>query len=237
MKDRKLTAAEMGRISPEEYRSRNGSGTVVVLDNVRSAYNVGSAFRSADAFGVSKVYLCGICAVPPSAEIHKTALGAEEAVPWQHFADTLEAVAALKAEGYTVVSVEQTENSVKLAAAGVTPPSAASLCSAPPFAELTVPPVSLSEPFLVRTSEAFASDASLGLASVTMPRVARASGGVPTAAEPTKYAFIFGNEVEGVQQSVVDASDFCLEIPQHGTKHSLNVSVTVGIVLWAFCRG
>ena len=212
MKDRKLTAAEMGRISPEEYRSRNGSGTVVVLDNVRSAYNVGSAFRSADAFGVSRVYLCGICAVPPSAEIHKTALGAEEAVPWQHFADTLEAVAALKAEGYTVVSVEQTENSVKLAAAGVTPPSAASLCSAPPFAELTVPPL-------------------------TMPRVARASGGVPTAAEPTKYAFIFGNEVEGVQQSVVDASDFCLEIPQHGTKHSLNVSVTVGIVLWAFCRG
>ena len=212
MKDRKLTAAEMGRISPEEYRSRNGSGTVVVLDNVRSAYNVGSAFRSADAFGVSRVYLCGICAVPPSAEIHKTALGAEEAVPWQHFADTLEAVAALKAEGYTVVSVEQTENSVKLAAAGVTPPSAASLCSAPPFAELTVPPL-------------------------TMPRVARASGGVPTAAEPTKYAFIFGNEVEGVQQAVVDASDFCLEIPQHGTKHSLNVSVTVGIVLWAFCRG
>ena len=212
MKDRKLTAAEMGRISPEEYRSRNGSGTVIVLDNVRSAYNVGSAFRSADAFGASAVYLCGICAVPPSAEIHKTALGAEEAVPWQHFADTLEAVAALKAEGYTVVSVEQTENSVKLAAAGVTPPSAASLCSAPPFAELTVPPL-------------------------TMPRVARASGGVPTAAEPTKYAFIFGNEVEGVQQSVVDASDFCLEIPQHGTKHSLNVSVTVGIVLWAFCRG
>ena len=212
MKNRKLTAAEMGRISPEEYRSRNGSGTVVVLDNVRSAYNVGSAFRSADAFGVSRVYLCGICAVPPSAEIHKTALGAEEAVPWQHFADTLEAVAALKAEGYTVVSVEQTENSVKLAAAGVTPPSAASLCSAPPFAELTVPPL-------------------------TMPRVARASGGVPTAAEPTKYAFIFGNEVEGVQQAVVDASDFCLEIPQHGTKHSLNVSVTVGIVLWAFCGG
>ena len=212
MKDRKLTAAEMGRISPEEYRSRNGSGTVVVLDNVRSAYNVGGAFRSADAFGVSRVYLCGICAVPPSAEIHKTALGAEEAVPWQHFADTLEAVATLKAEGYTVVSVEQTENSVKLAAAGVTPPSAASHCSAPPFAELTVPPL-------------------------MMPRVAQASGGVPTAAEPTKYAFIFGNEVEGVQQSVVDASDFCLEIPQHGTKHSLNVSVTVGIVLWAFCRG
>lgn len=174
MKNRKLTAAEMGRISPEEYRSRNASGTVVVLDNVRSAYNVGSAFRSADAFGASRVYLCGICAVPPSAEIHKTALGAEEAVPWRHFADTLEAVESLKAEGYTVVAVEQTENSVKLAA-----------------------------------------------------------GGAPTAATSSKYAFIFGNEVEGVQQSVVDASDFCLEIPQHGTKHSLNVAVTVGIVLFA----
>ena len=208
MKNRKLTAAEMGRISPEEYRSRNASGTVVVLDNVRSAYNVGSAFRSADAFGASAVYLCGICAVPPSAEIHKTALGAEEAVPWRHFASTLEAVAALKAEGYTVVAVEQTENSVKLAAAGVAPPSTASLRSAPPFAELTAPPL-------------------------TMPRVARVSGGAPIAATSSKYAFIFGNEVEGVQQSVVDASDFCLEIPQHGTKHSLNVAVTVGIVLFA----
>ena len=178
MKNRKLTAAEMGRISPEEYRSRNASGTVVVLDNVRSAYNVGSAFRSADAFGASRVYLCGICAVPPSAEIHKTALGAEEAVPWRHFADTLEAVESLKAEGYTVVAVEQTENSVKLdgAVRGVPPETRATL---------------------------------------------------------GKYAFIFGNEVEGVQQSVVDASDFCLEIPQHGTKHSLNVAVTVGIVLFA----
>lgn len=173
MKNRKLTAAEMGRLSPEEYRARNDSGIVVVLDNVRSAYNVGSAFRSADAFGAGKVCLCGICALPPSAEIHKTALGAEEAVPWEHYADTLDAVAALKAEGYTIVSVEQTDNSVKLTAAGKG-----------------------------RTT-------------------------------PSKYAFIFGNEVDGVQQSVVDASDFCLEIPQYGTKHSLNVSVTVGIVLFA----
>ena len=189
MEDRKLTAAEMGRISPEEYRNRPGNGIAVILDNVRSAYNVGSAFRSADAFGADLVVLCGICATPPSAEIHKTALGAEEAVPWRHYADTLDAVAALKAEGYTVVSVEQTENSVKLSAAGVIPPSAASLREAPPFA-----------------------------------------------AGQTKYAFIFGNEVEGVQQSVVNASDFCLEIPQHGTKHSLNVSVTVGIVLFATCK-
>ena len=181
MKDRKLTAPEMGRLSVEEYRSRKGGGAVVVLDNVRSAYNVGSAFRSADAFGADKVLLCGICAVPPSAEIHKTALGAEEAVPWEHYADTLEAVAALKAEGYTVVAVEQTVNSIKLKAGG-------GAC----------------------------------LRGYSLPGRA-----------PRKYAFIFGNEVEGVQQSVVDASDFCLEIPQHGTKHSLNVAVTVGIVLFA----
>ena len=205
MKNRKLTAAEMGRISPEEYRSRNDSGTVVVLDNVRSAYNVGSAFRSADAFGVSRVYLCGICAVPPSAEIHKTALGAEEAVPWQHFADTLEAVAALKAEGYTVVSVEQTENSVKLAAGGVPPEACATLGT-------------------IRGG-------TVSAANGGAERSEAAEGGsTPGSA---KLAFIFGNEVEGVQQAVVDASDFCLEIPQHGTKQSLNVAVTVGIVLFA----
>jgi len=188
MKDRKLTAPEMGRLTVEEYRSRGGNGIAVVLDNVRSAYNIGSAFRSADAFAADKLVLCGICATPPSAEIHKTALGAEESVPWEHYADTLEAVASLKAEGYTIVSVEQTENSVKLQAGGVLPSETASLRSAPPFAE-------------------------------------------------RKVALIFGNEVEGVQQSVVDASDFCLEIPQHGTKHSLNVAVTVGIVLWAFGSG
>ena len=175
MKDRKLTAPEMGRLTVEEYRSRPGSGIVVVLDNVRSAYNVGSAFRSADAFGADRVVLCGICATPPSAEIHKTALGAELSVPWEHFPSTLEAVAALREEGYTVVSVEQTEHSVKLTGCGAMNPA------------------------------------------------------VPG----TKYAFVFGNEVEGVEQEVVDASDLCLEIPQYGTKHSLNVAVTVGIVLFA----
>ena len=207
MKDRKLTAAEMGRISPEEYRSRNASGTVVVLDNVRSAYNVGSAFRSADAFGASRVYLCGICAIPPSAEIHKTALGAEDAVPWRHFASTLEAVESLKAEGYTVVAVEQTENSVKLdgAVRGVPPEPRATLGT-------------------IRGG-------TVSAANGGAERSEAAEGGsTPGSA---KLAYIFGNEVEGVQQSVVDASDFCLEIPQHGTKHSLNVAVTVGIVLFA----
>ncbi|MBR4569020.1 MAG: RNA methyltransferase [Bacteroidales bacterium] len=172
MKDRKLMNIELGRISPEEYRSLPESGLVVVLDNIRSAHNVGSAFRTADAFKADKVWLCGICAVPPSAEIHKSALGAEDSVPWEHVSDTLEAVAKLKAAGYTVVAVEQTVHSVGLDAFRPEP------------------------------------------------------GG--------RYALVFGNEVEGVRQDVVDASDLSLEIPQAGTKHSLNVSVAVGVVLWHF---
>lgn len=170
MADRKLLNSELGRISAEQYVSEPKSGIVIVLDNVRSAYNVGSAFRTSDAFKVDKVYLCGICATPPSAEIHKTALGAEISVPSEHCQDTLETARRLSSEGYKIVSVEQTENSVSL--------------------------------------EKF------------------------TPEKGVKYAFVFGNEVEGVQQSVVDASDFSLEIPQYGTKHSLNVSVSVGVVLW-----
>ena len=172
MKDRKLLNIELGRISPEEYRSLPESGLVVVLDNIRSAHNVGSAFRTADAFKADKVWLCGICAVPPSAEIHKSALGAEDSVPWEHVSDTLEAVAKLKAAGYTVVAVEQTVHSVGLDAFRPEPDG--------------------------------------------------------------RYALVFGNEVEGVRQDVVDASDLSLEIPQAGTKHSLNVSVAVGVVLWHF---
>lgn len=171
---RKLLNIELGRISAEEYRALPGSGVAVVLDNVRSAHNVGSAFRSADAFRADKVVLCGISAVPPSAEIHKSALGAEMVVPFVHYDDTLAAVRALREEGFVVVSVEQTVDSVKL--------------------------------------DAF----------------------VP--APGPRYAFIFGNEVDGVRQDVVDASDFTLEIPQRGTKHSLNVSVSVGIILWAATR-
>ena len=211
MKDRKLTASEMGRISPEEYRSRNAGGVAVVLDNVRSAYNVGSAFRSADAFGASKLCLCGICPTPPSAEIHKTALGAENAVPWERYKDTLDAVTALRAEGYTVVSVEQTEHSIKLNAAAA--------------------------PGTLRGGTE--SEANGGAGHAGSPEICDFRGATcETVSEgstsgPARLALIFGNEVEGVQQSVVDASDFCLEIPQRGTKHSLNVSVAVGIVLWA----
>ena len=174
MKDRKLLNIELGRISSAEYREREPSGLVVVLDNIRSAHNVGSAFRTADAFGIDRILLCGISAVPPSAEIHKSALGAEDAVPWTHFDDTLEALAALRADGYTLVAVEQTVHSVKLGA--------------------------------------FRRDPA------------------------RKIALVFGNEVSGVQQEAVDACDLSLEIPQYGTKHSLNVSVSVGVVLWELVR-
>ena len=175
MKDRKLLNIELGRISPEEYRTqRPSSGIVLVLDNIRSAHNVGSAFRTADAFGVDKIYLGGICPVPPSPELHKVALGAEEVVPFQQVQNVVDLVHRLQEEGYTVIAVEQTVNSVKL--------------------------------------DEFR----------------------PSPAE--RYALVFGNEVAGVQQEVVDACNFALEIPQKGTKHSLNVSVSIGVVLWALVQ-
>ena len=174
-KDRKLLNIELGRVSPEKYRELPDSGIVVVLDNVRSAHNVGSVFRTSDSFKVDKVFLCGICPVPPSAEIHKSGLGAEDSVGWEHYEDTMVAVERLRNEGYTIVSVEQTVNSVKL---------------------------DRFRPYATQES-----------------------------AEGT-YALIFGNEVDGVSQEVVDASDFSLEIPQFGMKHSLNISVSAGVVLW-----
>ena len=172
MKNRKLLNIELGRVSADEYRKLPDSGLVVVLDNIRSAHNVGSAFRTSDSFKIDKVWLCGICAVPPSAEIHKSALGAEDSVAWEHVDDTMEAVRRLKEEGYVVVSAEQTVDSVML--------------------------------------------------DTFTPEPGR------------KYAVVFGNEVAGVRQDVVDASDICLEIPQFGTKQSLNVSVSVGVILWHF---
>ena len=170
MTDRKLRNIELGRVRPEEYRLLPPSGVVVVLDNIRSAHNVGSAFRSADAFKTDRMYLCGICACPPSAEIHKSALGAENSLPWVHYDDTLDALRALREEGYIIISVEQTERAVELQDFRPEP------------------------------------------------------GG--------RYALVFGNEVDGVRQDVVDESDLSLVIPQYGSKHSLNVSVSVGIVLW-----
>ena len=172
MHNRKLLNIELGRVSAQEYKQLPESGIVMVLDNIRSAHNVGSAFRTADSFKIDKVWLCGICAVPPSAEIHKSALGAEDSVEWEHVKDTMDAIRKLKEEGYTIVSAEQTVDSVML--------------------------------------DTFVPD------------------------QDRKYAVVFGNEVAGVSQDVVDASDFALEIPQFGTKHSLNVSVSMGVILWHF---
>lgn len=171
---RKLNVLEMNRLTVEEFKAARKLPLVVVLDNVRSLHNVGSVFRSCDAFRIEAVYLCGITATPPSAEIHKTALGAEDSVSWKYYESTLDAVEELKQQGYFVYSIEQVEGSENMAK------------------------ISL--------------DAS------------------------KRYTVVLGNEVKGVQQEVVNASDSCLEIPQLGTKHSLNVSVTAGIVVWEFAK-
>lgn len=181
--DRKLLNIELHRVHAEDYRKLPATGLVVVLDNVRSAHNVGSVFRTADSFGIDKMYLCGITPAPPSAEIHKSALGAEDSVAWERYDNTLDAVAKLKSEGYTVISVEQTVNSVKMDA-----------------------------------YSPYGCDTHTGAAEKHSP----------------KYAVVFGNEVDGVAQDVVDNSAFSLEIPQFGSKHSLNVSVCAGAVLWHF---
>lgn len=174
---RKLKTLEMNRITVEEYQSAEKMPLVVVLDNVRSMHNVGSVFRTCDAFRAEGVVLCGITATPPQNEIHKTALGAEESVGWQYAEDTCEAVRCLQAEGYTVLAVEQCEGSTMLP---------------------------------------------LTHADIITPE--------------KKYAVVLGNEVHGVQQEVINLCDGCLEIPQFGTKHSLNVSVTAGIIIWEFAR-
>ena len=174
MTNRKKLVTEMGRIDRDAFSKADKLRLVVVLDNVRSLHNVGSVFRTGDAFRVERIMLCGITATPPSAEIHKTALGAEDVVEWQYFASTMDAVAALRSEGFKVFAIEQGEGSVAL------------------------------QDFV---------------------------------AEPgTRYAVVLGNEVKGVQQEVVDASDGAIEIPQFGTKHSLNVSVTAGMVIWEFAK-
>ena len=171
---RKLRTIEMKRLTVEEFREADKLPLVVVLDDVRSMYNVGSVFRTCDAFRVEKICLCGITSTPPHAEIHKTALGAEDSVSWQYCNTALEAVRELKKQGYTVFSVEQAEGSTSL----------------PSF--------------------------------------------VPEKGQ--KYAVVMGNEVKGVHQEVIDESDGCLEIPQLGVKHSMNVSVTTGIIIYHFAR-
>ena len=166
----------MNRLSVEEFKEAKKLPLIVVLDDVRSLYNVGSVFRSGDAFRIAAVYLCGITACPPNAEIHKTALGGEDSVDWKYFERTEDAVEELHRDGYFVYSIEQVEGSTKLQNLNLNTESG------------------------------------------------------------NGYAVIFGNEVKGVKQNVVDMSDDCLEIPQFGTKHSLNVSVTFGIVMWEFAK-
>ena len=179
----KLTIPEMNRLTPEAFHNANKRPVIVVMDNIRSQHNIGAVFRTADAFLLQGVYLCGICCCPPNQEIHKTALGAEETVDWRYFEHTEDAIAELKQMGYEVYAVEQTHNSITL------------------------------EDFV----------ASLRTRMATPPSVGT----------DRKIAVVMGHEVFGVQQSVIDACDGCIEIPQYGTKHSLNVSVTAGIVLYA----
>lgn len=169
---KKKSMEELQRLSCEEYHKVAKLPIVVVLDDVRSLNNIGSMFRTADAFLIEKIYLCGITATPPSPEIHKTALGAEDSVEWEYVTDAVSLVDRLKSKGYTVCAIEQVNGSVNMLD--------------------------------------FAVD------------------------KEKKYAVILGNEVKGVNQEVVDKVDYCIELPQYGTKHSLNVSITAGIVMWHF---
>ncbi|NGX84460.1 RNA methyltransferase [Aequorivita sp. KMM 9714] len=170
MKNRKLKNSELDRINPEEYKASEKTPLIIILDNIRSLNNIGSVFRTSDAFLVKKIYLCGITAQPPHKDIHKTALGATESVDWEYAENTLDVVSKLKEEGVYVASIEQAEDSINL------------------------------NDFTVEKDKT--------------------------------YAIIFGNEVKGVQQKIVSASDAVIEIPQFGTKHSLNISVSVGVVVW-----
>ncbi len=168
--NRKLLNEELGRKTAVEYKQAEKNPIVIVLDNIRSALNVGSVFRSSDAFLVEKIYLCGLTATPPNKEIYKTALGSTDSVDWEYTENTMDAITRLKNDGFTVIGIEQVEDKVFL------------------------------QDFLPQKDK--------------------------------KYGFVFGHEVKGVSQEVVDACDFCIEIPQWGHKHSLNIAVSAGVVLW-----
>jgi len=172
---RKLTMDELNRDSVQEFKTKQKTPVVLVLDNVRSAYNIGSVFRTADAFAVQAVHLCGITAVPPNKDIYKTALGATESVTWKHFERTTDSILELKKNGYKIFAVEQVAGSISL--------------------------------------DSF------------------------TPVKAQNYAFVFGHEVDGVSEEALKLIDGALEIPQFGTKHSFNITVTVGIVLWNYYLG
>jgi 23S rRNA (guanosine2251-2'-O)-methyltransferase len=171
---RKLATSELNRKTMEEFKNSHKTPIVVVLDNVRSQNNIGSVFRTSDAFLLEAIYLCGISATPPHKEIHKTALGAENSVEWEYVENTCDAVKTLKKNGYILIAIEQTENSISI------------------------------EKFQINPDK--------------------------------KYALVFGNEVKGIQQEVINNCNYSIEIPQFGTKHSFNISVCAGIVLWEWYR-
>lgn len=208
----KLSIQEMNRLTPEAFHQAQKLPLVAVLDNVRSQHNIGAVFRTADAFLIEGVCLCGICCCPPNTEIHKTALGAEETVDWQYYADTLEAVADLHRRGYRVYAVEQAHDSITLEAAR---------------AEVSALLFQTNTPSNTQTDNS-ATDTNNPATPTD-----NANASAPQKTAPAGIAFVLGHEVFGVQQAVVDACDACIEIPQYGTKHSLNVSVTGGIVLYA----
>lgn len=221
---RKLRTIEMKRLSLDEFKEAEKLPLIVVLDDVRSLYNVGSVFRCGDAFRIEAVYLCGITACPPNAEIHKTALGGEDSVTWKYFEKTEDAVQQLQNDGYFVYSIEQVEGSTKL--------------------QNLHESINLSLKNNVQNDNSATGKAcesiSLSMnnptdnANLAAKNACKSPSNTPNA-QP-RYAVIFGNEVKGVKQTVVDMSDGCLEIPQFGTKHSLNVSTTAGIVMWEFCK-
>lgn len=166
----KLKNSELERLTTEEFKQADKFPLVIVLDNIRSQNNIGSAFRTGDAFRVESIYLCGITATPPHRDIHKTALGAENTVDWKYFENTISAINLLKERGYKIATVEQAAQSTML------------------------------QNFNLNVSE--------------------------------KLALVFGNEVEGVEETIMEMADYCIEIPQFGTKHSLNITVSMGIVIW-----
>ncbi len=171
---RKLKLQELNRVTPQQFREQQKTPIIIVLDNIRSGLNVGSAFRTGDAFAVEKIVLCGITARPPHKEILKTAIGATDSVEWTHYESTNEAVSNLKEEGYAVVAIEQTDQSIPL------------------------------QDFSIQNDQ--------------------------------KYALIFGNEVSGVSDEAIEVVEQAIEVPQFGTKHSLNIAVCLGVVTWEFFK-
>ena len=243
---RKLRTIEMKRLSLDEFKEAEKLPLIVVLDDVRSLYNVGSVFRCGDAFRIEAVYLCGITACPPNAEIHKTALGGEDSVTWNYFEKTEDAVQQLQNDGYFVYSIEQVEGSTKLQNLH----ESINLSLKNNFQNdnsatgKACENINLSPKNNVQNDNSAVRQACESI-SLSMNNTTENDNSVVAKEHESHsntlnsqpcYAVIFGNEVKGVKQTVVDMCDGCLEIPQFGTKHSLNVSTTAGIVMWEFCK-